>query len=127
MTWINEIIKDIRHLIYLREKIKKQPIKKIELLVEVSFETFVQVSYTDATGKYRIKAFLGKNWSTDILLFEEREVMFSVFVNNYLLKKNQYIIMTKKVNDEMSASQKIELSHTQLYEGWFRLSDGRID
>lgn len=35
--------------------------------------------------------------------------------------------MTKKVNDEMSASQKIELSNTQLYEGWFRLSDGRID
>lgn len=127
MTWINEILKDIRHLIYLREKIKKQPIKKIELLVEVSFETFVQVSYTDATGKYRINAFLGKNWSTDILLFEEREVMFSVFVNNHLLKKNQYIIMTKKVNDEMSASQKIELSNTQLYEGWFRLSDGKID
>jgi len=127
MTWIDEIIKDIRHLFYLKQNIIQQPLQKIELVVEVSFETFVQVCFTDATGKYRIKAFTGKNWSTEILLFEEREIMFSVFVNNHLLKKDQNIILTKKINDEISARQKIELSNTQLYEGWFRLNDRRID
>ncbi|MFM7359124.1 MAG: hypothetical protein ACKO1T_11165 [Sediminibacterium sp.] len=127
MTWIDDIIKDIRHLFFLKQNIIRQPLQKIELVVEVSFETFVQVCFTDATGKYRIKEFTGKNWSTELLLFDEREIMFSVFVNNHLLKKDQYIILTKKINDEISARQKIELSNTQLYEGWFRLNDRRID
>lgn len=90
-------------------------------MVEVSFETFVQVCFTDATGKYRIRTFTGKKWSTEIFLYEEREVMFSVFVNNDLQKKAQNIIMIKKVNDEITARQKIDLSHTLLYEGWFKL------
>lgn len=47
--------------------------------------------------------------------------MFSVFVNNDLQKKDQNIVMIKKVNDEIKARQKIDLSHTLLYEGWFKL------
>jgi hypothetical protein len=83
---------------------------------------FVQVCYTDATGKYRISTFTGKKWSTEVLLFDKREVMFSVFVNNHLLRKDQNMIMIKKVNDEIAGKKRIELSETQQYEGWFRLS-----
>lgn len=121
MSWISEIFQDLRYLLFFKEKDRRQPVKKIELMVEVSFETFVQVCFTDATGKYRIRTFTGKKWSTEIFLYEEREVMFSVFVNNDLQKKAQNIIMIKKVNDEITARQKIDLSHTLLYEGWFKL------
>jgi hypothetical protein len=72
-------------------------------------------------GGNLFKKFNGKKWSTEILLYEEREVMFSVFVNNDLQKKDQNIVMIKKVNDEIKARQKIDLSHTLLYEGWFKL------
>jgi hypothetical protein len=30
--------------------------------------------------------------------------------------------MIKKVNDEIAGKKRIELSETQQYEGWFRLS-----
>jgi hypothetical protein len=122
MSWISELLKDLLYLLFFDEKARRQPIQKVELMVEVSFETFVQVCYTDATGKYRISTFTGKKWSTEVLLFDKREVMFSVFVNNHLLRKDQNMIMIKKVNDEIAGKKRIELSETQQYEGWFRLS-----
>jgi hypothetical protein len=122
MFWLSEILKDLRHLIFFKETIRKPPMQRVELIVEVSFDTFVQVSFTDGAGKYRIKDFTGKYWKTDILLYEEREVLFSVFVNNHLLKKDQYILMTRKVNDEITGKQKIDLSNSLTYEGWFRLN-----
>jgi endoglucanase Acf2 len=122
MSWLSEILKDLRHLLFFDEKARRKPIQKIELIVEVSFETFVQVCFTDAKGKYRIRTFTGKNWSTEILLYEEREVMFSVFVNNHLLKKEQTIVMIKKMNDAVVGKKRIELGDTEQYEGWFRIS-----
>jgi endoglucanase Acf2 len=121
MSWISEILKNLRYRLFFDEKARRQPVQKIELIVEVSFEAFVQICFTDASGKYRIRTFNGKKWSTEILLYEEREVMFSVFVNNDLQKKDQNIVMIRKVNDEITARQKIDLSHTLLYEGWFKL------
>jgi hypothetical protein len=122
MSWISELLKDLLYLLFFDEKARRQPIQKVELMVEVSFETFVQVCYTDATGKYRISTFTGKKWSTEVLLFDKREVMFSVFVNNHLQRKDQNMIMIKKVNNEIAGKKRIELSETQQYEGWFRLS-----
>lgn len=61
MSWISELLKDLLYLLFFDEKARRQPIQKVELMVEVSFETFVQVCYTDATGKYRISTFTGKN------------------------------------------------------------------
>jgi len=122
MSWISELLKDLLYLLFFDEKARRQPIQKVELMVEVSFETFVQVCYTDATGKYRISTFTGKKWSTEVLLFDKREVMFSVFVNNHLQRKDQNMIIIKKVNDEIAGKKRIELSETQQYEGWFRLS-----
>ncbi len=121
MSWISEILKDLRYLLFFDEKARRQPVQKVELIVEVSFETFVQVCFTDGSGKYRIRTFNGKKWSTEILLYEEREIMFSVFINNDLQKKDQNFVMIKKVNDEITARQKIDLSQTLLYEGWFKL------
>lgn len=117
-----EILDNAWKLIAWKQTIVRQPLHRIELIVEISFETFVQVCYTDGSGKYKIKDFTGRNWSTEILLFEEREVMFSVFVNNDLLKKEQYLIMIKKINEQVTSSQRINLSNTALYEGWFRLN-----
>ena len=122
MSMFREILDDTWKFLTWKQKLARQPIQRVELMVEVSFETFVQVCYTDGSGKYKIKDFTGKSWKTEILLYEERDVLFSVFVNNHLLKKDQHLVMIKKVNEEITGKKRIELSDTLHYEGWFRLS-----
>jgi hypothetical protein len=93
----------------------------VELQVELSFTTFCQISYTNEEGNYCIREFTGKTWSKKLFLTQEREIQFSVFVNNHLLLKEQTMVMTKLVDDKIVSQQKIQLNATSTYSGWYKL------
>jgi hypothetical protein len=93
----------------------------VELQVELSFTTFCQISYTNEEGNYCIREFTGKTWSKKLFLTQERDIQFSVFVNNHLLLKGQTLVMTKLVDDKIVGQQKIQLNATSTYSGWYKL------
>ena len=93
----------------------------VELQVELSFTTFCQISYTNEEGNYCIREFTGKTWSKKLFLTQERDILFSVFVNNHLLLKGQTLLMTKLVDDKIVSQQKIQLNATSTYSGWYKL------
>ena len=93
----------------------------VELQVELSFTTFCQISYTNEEGNYCIREFTGKTWSKKLFLTQERDIQFSVFVNNHLLLKGQTLVMTKLVDDKIVVQQKIQLNATSTYSGWYKL------
>jgi hypothetical protein len=97
------------------------PAITVELQVEVSFATFCQISYTNEEGNYCIREFTGKIWSKKLFLTQERDIQFSVFVNNHLLLKDQTLVMTKLVDDKIVRQQKIQLDATSTYSGWYKL------
>lgn len=99
-----------------------QPTIKVELLVEVSFNTFVQVCYTDETGRYRINEFTGLNWKKVLLFSENKELLFKVFVNNHFLKSDQWVLLRKTTNDDEVIESKFYLNNNLLYEGWFQIT-----
>jgi hypothetical protein len=101
--------------------IELKPAIIVELTVELSFETFCQVSYTNEKGDYCIREFSGKFWSKKIHVSIERELLFSVFVNNHLLLKNQTLVITKLVDDKVVSQQKILIDATSPYSGWYKL------
>jgi len=98
------------------------PAIRVELSVEVSFNTFVQVCFTNETGRYRINDFTGYFWQKEILLTEHREIIFKVFVNNHLLKPDQWILLKKTINTVDVTEKKFYLNNQSLYEGWFYLT-----
>ena len=93
----------------------------VELQVELSFTTFCQISYTNEEGNYCIREFTGKTWSKKLFLTQERDIQFSVFVNNHLLLKGQTLLMTKLVDDKIVSQQKIQLNAISTYSGWYKL------
>ena len=93
----------------------------VELQFELSFTTFCQISYTNEEGNYCIREFTGKTWSKKLFLTQERDIQFSVFVNNHLLLKGQTLLMTKLVDDKIVGQQKIQLNATSTYSGWYKL------
>lgn len=101
--------------------IEIKPVITVELQVELSFTTFCQVSYTNEEGNYCIREFTDKTWSKKLYLTQEREIQFSVFVNNHLLLKEQTMVMTKLVDDKIVSQQKIQLNATSTYAGWYKL------
>jgi len=97
------------------------PLIKVELIVEISFETFGQVQYTDEKGRPWIKEFGGNRWLKEIFLKQPREIKFSVFVNNQFLQKGRYVTLIKKIDDEVVDQKEFQLSGDKLFEGWFKL------
>ena len=95
---------------------------KVELLLEINFETFGQVQYTDQNGRLWIKEFQGKSWSIEFLVKEPMETKFSVFMNNLYLQKGGNLRLIKKVDNEIFNQMEFELSGDKLFEGWFKLS-----
>ena len=67
------------------------PLIKVELIIEISFETFGQVQYTDENGRPWIKEFAGKGRIKEIFLKQLTEIKFSVFINNQFLQKGRYV------------------------------------
>ena len=114
-------VKDIYNLFPKNRIMDTIPLIKVELIVEISFETFGQVQYTDENGRPFIKEYVGNRWSKEIFLKHLKEIKFSVFVNNQFLQKGRYITLIKKIDDEVVDQKEFQLSGDKLFEGWFKL------
>ena len=97
------------------------PLIKVELIVEISFETFGQVQYKDENGRPWIKEFNGPKWVKELYFRELGEVSFSVFVNNQYLQKGRSLNLIKKIDNEIIEQAEFQLCGYKLYEGWFKL------
>ena len=114
-------VKDIYNLFPNNRIMDTLPLIKVELIVEISFETFGQVQYKDENGRPWIKEFVGNRWLKEIFLKQPREIKFSVFVNNQFLQKGRYVTLIKKIDDEVVDQKEFQLSGDKLFEGWFKL------
>jgi hypothetical protein len=115
------LLKDIFKLIPSNRIMDTLPLIKVELIVEISFETFGQVQYKDENGRPWIKEFSGSKWTKELYFRELGEVSFSVFVNNQNLKEGRYLKLIKKVDNEIIDQAEFKLSGNKLFEGWFKL------
>jgi len=114
-------LKDIFKLIPNNRNMDMIPLIKVELIVEISFETFGQVQYKDENGRPWIKEFNGSKWVKELYFRELGEVSFSVFVNNQYLKEGRRLKLIKKVDNEIIDQAEFQLSGEKLFEGWFKL------
>ena len=121
MSPLNIALQKFINSITNKNLIEIKHLSTVELQVELSFTTFCQISYTNEEGNYCIREFTGKTWSKKLFLTQEREIQFSVFVNNHLLLKGQTLVMTKLVDDKIVVQQKIQLNATSTYSGWYKL------
>jgi hypothetical protein len=48
------------------------PLIKVELMVEINFDTFGQVQFTDDNGRPWIKEFVGNSWSKEIYIRQHK-------------------------------------------------------
>ena len=113
--------KDFYNLFPNKRKVDTLPLIKVELIVEISFETFGQVQYKDENGRPWIKEFNGSKWVKELYFRELGEVSFSVFVNNQYLKEGRRLKLIKKVDNEIIDQAEFQLSGDKLFEGWFKL------
>jgi len=107
-------VKDFYNLFPNNRKVDTLPLIKVELIVEISFETFGQVQYTDENGRPRIKEFVGNRWLKEIFLKQTREIKFSVFISNQFLQKGKYVTLIKKIDDEVIDKKEFQLSGDKL-------------
>ena len=114
-------LKDIFKLIPNNRIMDTLPLIKVELIVEISFETFGQVQYKDENGRPWIKEFSGSKWVKELYFRELGEVSFSVFVNNQYLQKGRSLTLIKKIDNEIIDQAEFQLSGDKLFEGWFKL------
>jgi hypothetical protein len=114
-------LKDIFKLIPYKRINDLIPLIKVELILEVNFETFGQVRFKDENGRPWIKEFSGSKWAKELYFRELREVSFSVFVNNQYLKEGRHLKLIKKVDNEIIDQAEFQLSGEKLFEGWFKL------
>ena len=114
-------VKDIYNLFPNNRITDTLPIIKVELIIEVSFETFGQVWYTDENGRPWIKEFRGNSWSKEILLKDNRKLGFSVFLNNQFQSKGQWVSLIKKVDNELADQKEFKIDGDKLFDGWFKL------
>jgi hypothetical protein len=117
----NISVKDIYNLFPNNRIMDTLPLIKVELIIEVSFETFGQVWYTDENGRPWIKEFRGNSWSKEILLKDNRKLGFSVFLNNQFQSKDQWVSLIKKVDNELADQKEFKIDGDKLFDGWFKL------
>ena len=114
-------VKDIYKMFPNNRMIDTLPLIKVELIVEISFVTFGQVSYTDENGRPWIKEFSGNKWNVEMYFKESSKINFGVFINNQFLQQNKVVTLIKQI-DNIVVEQKIfKLSGEKLFEGWFKL------
>ena len=118
---ITILLKDILKLIPNNRVKNMIRLIKVELIVEISFETFGQVKYTDENGRPWIKEFVGNRWLKEIFLKQPKEIKLSGFVNNQFLEKGRYVTLIKKIDDQVVDQKEFQLSGDKLFEGWFKL------
>ena len=115
------LLKDIFKLIPNNRIMDTIPLIKVELIVEISFETFGQVQYKDENGRPWIKEFSGSKWEKEMYFRELGEVSFSVFVNNQYLKEGRHLKLIKKVDNEIIDQAEFQFNGDKLFEGWLKL------
>ena len=113
--------KDILNLFPNNRIMDTIPLTKVELMLELNFETFGQVQYKDENGRPWIKEFSGSKWAKELYFRELGEVSFSVFVNNQYLKEGRHLKLMKKKDNEIIDQAEFQLSDEKLFEGWFKL------
>jgi hypothetical protein len=114
-------IKDILKFIRNKGVIDTSPLIKVELILEVSFETFGQVQYKDENGRPWIKEFNGSKWEQVLFFKELIDVEFSVFINNQFLLNGESLTLIKKIDNEITEQTKYQINNDKLYEAWFKL------
>jgi hypothetical protein len=113
--------KDIRNLFPKNRIMDTLPLIKVELIVEINFETFGQVKFSDEDGRPWIKEFIGSKWSKVMYLKKRKEIEFSIFINNQFLQKGRKVTLIKKIDNEVTDQKDFQLSSDKLFEGWFKL------
>jgi len=114
-------VKDIYNLFPNNRIMDTLPLIKVELIVEISFETFGQVQYKDENGRPWIKEFRGEKWAKELLMKDKRDIGFSVFINNQFQQRYQVLTLKKIVNDELVDQKAFPIEGDKLFEGWFKL------
>jgi hypothetical protein len=114
-------VKDIYKIFPNNRIIDTTPLIKVELMIEVSFETFGQVWFTDENGRPWIREFRGQIWTKEIFVKDNRNIGFSVFINNQFEAKQQMLTLKKIVNDELVDQKTFTIEGDKLFEGWFKL------
>ena len=92
---------------------------KLELIVELDFESFGQIKYVDENGRPWIKEFFGDFWSIEIPVKQRKEINCSVFVNNQYLQKKKKLKLIQKINNEIIGQKEFKLCSEKVYSGWF--------
>ncbi|MCF8407029.1 MAG: hypothetical protein K9G06_04070 [Chitinophagaceae bacterium] len=114
-------VKDIYKIFPNNTIMDSIPLIKVELMIELNFETFGQVWYTDENGRPWIKEFRGNAWTKQLLMKDNRSIGFSVFINNQFQEEGRYVTLTKKI-DNVLADQKIfMIDKEKIFDGWFKM------
>jgi hypothetical protein len=106
----------------LIQKLKKTDaiiLIKIELIIELDFESFGQIRYIDENGRPWINEFFGNFWSKEFFVKQKQEINCSVFVNNQYLQKGRKLKLIQKINGEVIGQKEFSLSSEKIYSGWF--------
>lgn len=114
-------VKDIYKIFPNNRIMDTIPLIKVALIIELNFETFGQVWYTDENGRPWIKEFRGGTWIKEIILKDNRKVGFSVFINNQFKEAGRHVTLTKKVNNEIEDQKEFKIDAEKVFDGWFRL------
>jgi hypothetical protein len=114
-------VKDMYNLFPKNKIMDTVPLHKVELILEVNFETFGQVQYKDESGRPWIKEFTGSKWNKELYFKEIREVSFGVFVYNQYLQTERILTLLYKIDNEIIEQVEFQLSGDKLFEGWFKL------
>jgi hypothetical protein len=98
-----------------------EPKIEISYAIQLSFNTNGQVRYLDENERPRIVEFNGSSWSISFLQYEKNKKSMSIFINNTLLKKDQIVTLTMKINGDIISQKSFNIEGENTYEGWFKL------
>ena len=118
---MQSFMQSIINLFTTNKKIDSTTVYHVELIIEISFETFGQVYFTDENYRPWIKEFTGIRWTTIIQTNQVNKIKFRAFINNLYLQKEQTVTLIKKVNNEIEKQKLFKLTGEIVYEGWFDL------
>jgi len=121
MPPMNISLKDIFNLFPNNRIMDTVPLTKVELILELNFETFGQVQYKDENCRPWIKEFSGSKWAKELYFRELAELSFSVFINNQYLQKGRSLTLTQKIDNDIIHQKDFQLSGDKIFEGWFKL------
>lgn len=96
---------------------------RIQLLVELSFETSAQVAFNESDGRLRIKRFRGTLWQTEFtqVLQATQPIELRTFIYTPHLNKAESVLVSILVDGETACSERFPIPPEADYAGWFRV------